>query len=209
MPVNLLKKKSGFTLLEIIIALFIFSIVSMILVSALHNVLNIQSGTEKKAARLAKLQIALLLMSHDIEQTIHRPIINAAGAQQGFVGSPDTILFTHAGLTNPFGQIQRATLQRTRYQFNNKKTLTRTTWPVLDQTHDTSSDTRELLDDVTDLHFEYLDSKGKFQTLWPPLDQQQAILPRAVRVSLTLKNWGNITQLYIIMGQPLEKPNTP
>jgi general secretion pathway protein J len=206
MPANPLKKNNGFTLLEIIIALFVFSIVSIIVVSALHNVLNIQSGTEQKAARLAKLQIALLLMSHDFEQTIHRPTMNVTGTLEGFVGTPDTVTFTHAGLTNPFGQLQRTTLQRTRYQFRNKTSLTRTTWPVLDQTRDTGMDTRELLADVSDLQFEYLDSKGKFQPIWPPLDQQSAILPRAVRVSLTLKKWGKINQLYIIVGQPLEKP---
>jgi type II secretion system protein J len=63
-------RRAGFTLLEILIALFIFTIVSMILVSALHNVLNNQAATEKKAHQLAKLQIAMLLMSRDIEQTI-------------------------------------------------------------------------------------------------------------------------------------------
>ncbi len=206
MPIN--KKTIGFTLLEIIIALFIFSIVSLILVSALHNVLNIQSTTEEKAARLAKLQIAFLLLSHDIEQTIHRPIMNVSGTQEGFIGTPDTVTFTHAGLTNPFGQLQRTTLQRTRYQFQNKKTFVRTTWPVLDQTRDTPSDTRELLNDVSDLQFEYLDNKGKFQPVWPPLDQPSALLPKAVRVSLTLKNWGKIQELYLIVGQPFEKPTT-
>src|SRR6185312_5679581 len=102
----------GFTLLEIIIALFIFSIVSIIIVSALHNVLNTQAATEKKAARLAELQIALLLLSRDIEQTVNRPIVNASGMLEGFIGSSHTITFTHAGFVNPFGQLQRSTLQR-------------------------------------------------------------------------------------------------
>lgn len=43
------RKQLGFTLLEIIIALFVFSIVSMIVVGALHNVLTTQSVTEKKS----------------------------------------------------------------------------------------------------------------------------------------------------------------
>jgi general secretion pathway protein J len=197
---------SGFTLIEIIIALFIFSIVSIILVGALHNVLNNQSATEKKAARLAKLQIALLLMSHDIEQTIHRPITNPTGAPEGFIGGSDTMTFTHAGWNNPLGQLQHTTLQRTRYQLEEHH-LVRITWPVLDQTSETPSNKREILDGISELHFEYLDNKGHFQKIWPPLDQQSAILPRAVRVSLTLQKWGKIQQLYVIAGQPLEKPN--
>jgi general secretion pathway protein J len=196
--------QKGFTLLEIIIALFVFSIVSIIMVSALHNVLTTQTAIEQKAARLSQLQIALLLLSHDLEQTINRPITNVTGNPEGFIGSSDTVTFTHAGLANPLGQLQRATLQRTRYQFSEHKLL-RINWPVLDQIDKTKADSRELLDNVMDCHFEYLDNKGKFQNAWPPPAQQSAVLPLAIRISLTLKNWGKIHQTYMIVGQPIEK----
>ncbi|HSW70250.1 MAG TPA: type II secretion system minor pseudopilin GspJ [Gammaproteobacteria bacterium] len=201
-----LKKNHGFTLLEIIIALFIFSIVSLIIVSALHNVINLQSASQKKAERLAKLQIALLFLSRDLEQTIHRPITTSNGNLEGFIGSTNAVTFTHAGWDNPSGMLIRSTLQRTRYELNDG-ILKRLTWPVLDQAHLIAPNAKSLLNSVNDLHFEYLDNKGRFQPVWPPLDQPKAILPLAVRVSLTLNNWGKIDQLYIIAGQPLEKPN--
>lgn len=199
-------REKGFTLLEIIVALFIFSIVSMIMVAALHSVLTSQSSTASKAERLAKLQVALLLLSRDVEQTLNRPVIDAQGAIQGFIGQSDMMTFTHAGLANPFGQLLRTTLQRTRYQFS-QNNLIRMTWPALDLTRDTTSDSRTLLTNISTAKFEYLDSKGHFQSVWPPLDQQNAILPRAVRVSLTLKNWGKIQEIYIIASQPLEIQN--
>lgn len=197
-------KQRGFTLLEIIVALFIFSIVSIIIVSALHNVLTTQAATEKKGARLAELQIALLLLSRDIEQTMNRPVMEANGMLQGFTGSSHTITFTHAGFFNPFGQLQRATLQRTRYEFKNN-TFVRITWPALDIARLVNPDTRVLLRNVKELRFEYLDNAKHFQSAWPPSNQAQAILPLAVRVSLTLNDWGEIKQLYIIPGQNLEK----
>ncbi len=196
----------GFTLLEIIVALFIFSIVSMILISALHNIINNQAATEKNAARLEKLQIALLLLSRDLEQTINRPIITPSKKEEGFLGTSTTVIFTHAGLQNPFNALTRTTLQRTRYQFNDNR-LIRTTSPVLDPTENTPFDSRTLLTDVSALQFDYLDKNNKFQPTWPPADQATAVLPRAVRVTLTLKNWGKIHQLYVITGQPLEKPS--
>lgn len=199
-------RERGFTLLEIIIALFVFSIVSMIVVSALHNVLNTQSATEKKAERLANLQIALLLMSRDFEQVINRPITNASGTLEGFIGTPDSVTFTHAGLVNPFGMLQRSTLQRTQYALNDK-VLNRLTWQVLDQAGEIKPDSKSILNSVNKLQFEYLDNKGRFQKIWPPLDQPKAVAPLAVRVSITLENWGKITQLYIIAGQPIEKSN--
>src|SRR5882724_2931530 len=154
------KNKCGFTLLEILIALFIFSIVSMIMVGALHTVFNSQSTTAKHAAALTKLQIVFLLMSHDLEQTINRPVTNAKGIEEGpFIGSHDTVTFTHAGFANPLGSLLHSTLQRTEYSFNNEY-LIRSIWPVLDQTQKTLPSHRTLLHSVTELRFEYLDSKG-------------------------------------------------
>src|SRR5579872_3387313 len=177
--------KKGFTLLEIIIALFIFSIVSIIVVSALHNVLSTQSASAKKAERLSQLQIALLMLSRDMEQVINRPVTNASGAPEGFIGALHSVTFTRAGLENPFGQLQRSTLQRIRYQLNNGK-LQRLTWGPLDQTAAAKPDTKFLLDSVTDLQFEYLDKNRNFQKIWPPPDQPRAILPLAIGVSLTI-----------------------
>lgn len=207
-----MRNNKGFTLLEILIALLVFSIVSMIMVSALHNVFNSQSVTEKHAAALSKLQVALLLMSHDFEQTINRPITNAKNILEGpFIGTSDTVTFTHAGFANPLGNIARSTLQRTAYSLTNKGQLIRTIWPVLDQTQKTLPSNRVILDSVTALRFDYLDKQGKFQNNWPPADQKQGIFPRAVQVTITLNNWGTISQLYLIPAEvqppPEKKPD--
>ena len=194
-------KKNGFTLLEILIALFIFTIVSLIMVSALHNSMTNQSETEKKSARLNELQIALILVSRDIEQVINRPIMNSKNVlENAFIGTPNTITFTRAGLANPFGQLSRATLQRVRYSLK-KNNFIRDTWDGLDQVADVLPHSRILLTTVTALQFEYLDAKGNFQKSWPPPEQSHVNLPRAVRVTLTLENWGTLTQLYLIPGQ--------
>jgi len=202
--------KKGFTLLEILIALFIFSIVSMVMVSALHTVFNSQSITAKHAASLTKLQIALLLMSRDFEQTVNRPVTNAKEiVEAAFIGTPDTVTFTHAGMANPLGTLQRSTLQRTQYSLNNAH-LIRSIWPVLDQTAKTLPSYRILLRSITALRFEYLDNQGKFQNNWPLADQKQAVFPRAVRVIITLKNWGTLSQLYLIPVQiPGQLPGQP
>lgn len=199
--------KRGFTLLEILIALFIFSIVSMIMVGALHTVFNSQSNTAKHADAITKLQIAFLLMSHDLEQTIDRQVTNAKGIAEGpFIGTHDTVTFTHAGFANPLGSQLQSTLQRTAYSLQNES-LVRSVWPVLDQTQKTLPSYRTLLHSVTELRFEYLDSKGKFQNNWPIENQQQEPIPRAIRVTITLKNWGTLTQLFLMPQTP--KPQAP
>lgn len=201
-----MRNNKGFTLLEILIAIFIFTIVAMIMVSALHNIFNIQSATEKQSARLDQLQLAMLIISRDIEQTVNRPVINTEGAQDApMIGTKDVMTFTHGGVSNPLGQLHRSTLQRTRYYLKNNSLL-RESWDVLDQTADSKTSTRTLLDSVNDIQFEYLDDKGKFQNNWPLAGQTQVPLPRGVRISLTIKNWGKLSQLYLISGQSLAKP---
>ena len=199
--------KRGFTLLEILIALFIFTILSVMMASGLRSVLNSQTATEKKADHFTELQVALLLISRDIEQAINRPITNAKGmVEAAMIGTPRTLTLTHAGLANPGGQLQRSTLQRTQY-LTDKQDFIRETWEVLDQSAKTESAQRILLDSAEELRFEYLDNRGQFQKNWPPADNQQAGLPKAIRIHLTLKNWGKISQTYLLAGTELDKPN--
>lgn len=197
----------GFTLLEILVALFIFTIVAMMTVGALHTVFNTQSATEKKSENIAELQIAMTLLSRDFEQIVDRPITNASGqVEASFIGEKNTATFTHAGLANPTGTLQRSTLQRTQYRLENGN-LIRESWPELDQVPQSQPSQRILLNNVTSLQFRYLDKDGHFQPAWPSPDQpnNNGELPRAVRVIITLKNLGKMSQLYIIPGQKIEK----
>ncbi len=198
---NVNKQNLGFTLIELLIALFIFTIVSMIMFSALHTIFNNQNSTERNSERFAQLQIALTLMARDFEQAINRPVTHVSGALENFNGSNTSATFTHAGLANPLGQIQRSTLQHTRYQLVND-TLTRETWDALDQTTQTQLHSRKLLTGVTDLRFEYYDKDKNLQNRWPPANQPGiGELPVAVRVYISLKDLGKISQLYILPGQ--------
>lgn len=192
--------KRGFTLIEILIALFIFTILSMLLMTGLHNVINLQAGTEKNAERLRKLQMALLIVSRDIEQAVNRPITNASGKEEkAFLGSRQRIRFTRGGLANPDGTVLRSSLQRSGYEWHDN-VLWRVTWPVLDQAPTTKSQERALLDNVEEVRFQFLDKKGHLQNDWPGENSNDA-LPIAVKIILTISNWGTMSQFYVISAQ--------
>lgn len=197
------KLTSGFTLIEILVALFVFTLVSMIMVSGLHSVLRAQSATEENSVVFNQLHLSMTLLQRDAEQIIDRPISNAANTLTPAVtGTRTEISMTHAGFSNPHGALLRTSLQRTRYFFQNQQ-LIRETWPALDITPDTPSSQRALLNNVTELQFQYLDQTGKFHSNWPTQGQTQTALPRAIRVIMTLKTLGKISQLYLIPGQAL------
>ncbi len=198
---------AGFTLLEILVALFIFTILSMLLVSALHNVINIQSHTEENGAHLRELQLTLLTFSRDIEQAVERPVLDNSGSEErALFGSPKEMTLTVAGLSNPTGQLLRSAFQRVSYNMD-KDTLYRVTWPVLDRAPDTKPHKRVLMADLEAIEFEYLDKEGKFHHEWPPAGQSGQALPKAVKIHLTISNWGEISQLYVISAEPVQTAN--
>lgn len=189
--------QTGFTLIEILISLFIFTILSLIMAHAMHTVFTTQTRTHENAETLAALQFALSLFSQDIQQAVDRPIINAKStSENAFLGSATQVTFTRAGWANPDGQFARSTLQRTGYLFE-KNNFTRQTWPALDQTEKTLVNQRILLSNIEDLHFEYLDMQNHFQTTWPA-DLTKKGLPKGIKLFITLKNGGSINQFYVI-----------
>jgi general secretion pathway protein J len=202
---NNLSTANGFTLLEVLIALFVFTLISIILTSSLHSMFNIQAHTDKSANRLAELQLSLLLISRDLDQSIDRPIINAEGStEESFQGRSNSITLTRGGFANPDGASLRSSLQRVSYALD-KKNLTRTLWSALDRTAKTSSKSRTLLHDVSELTFEYLDKSGNFNTSWPGPNASAAdTFPKAVKMTVTIDGWGSLTQLYVMNGSSLE-----
>jgi general secretion pathway protein J len=212
-------KNRGFTLLEILIALFIFTLISLILAGALRGVINSLTGTENKAERLRKLQIALLVMSRDIEETVNRPIINHEGKKDpAFVGTEHGFTFTHTGVANAMSTSAHSTLERAGYAWSDNK-LYKITWAVLDQAPKSQPSSRILLSNVLEAHFEYADQKGRFYKEWPLNGEGSDPLPRGIRLYLTIAGWGTMTALYLIPvevpkvielpGQPAKPQETP
>lgn len=214
MPVNC---RSGFTLLEILIALFIFTIVSLMMAGGLHTVITAQSGTEQSALRLRELQIVLVRMARDVQQAVNRPVKTASDQDSSaFYGTPRGFAFTHGGMAGQSSQHQ--VLQRAQYIWG-KKGLWRMAWDVLDQTAKSPKPSqRRVLDNVKEARFEYMDAKQVFHKSWPVNGQANQPLPRAVRITLTIEDWGTLKQMYVIPAEtaaqntpapPVAKPATP
>ena len=193
-----MRNNRGFTLVEILVALFIFAIVSMILVSALRSVIATQSRTDLAAAKLGQLQMALLITSRDLQQAVNRPITNTQGRlESAFSGTSTGFKFTHMGNVSPMNTQAQSVLQRTDYVWHDNA-FWRQTWPTVDQAPNATSHERLLMPEVESVDFQYLDPEGHFQHDWPSHSSGAAALPRAVKLTLTIINWGTITQVYLV-----------
>lgn len=197
----------GFTLLELLVALAVFSIMSIAAYSGLRNVLFTRAAVEAQSQRLAAVQLAVYRLEQDIEQAMPRSIRDEYGdPQAALLGdelSDDRLTLTRAGWDNPLGQ-PRANVQRVAYRLREGR-LWRLHWPVLDRGGRIEPRETLLLDQVRAFKVRFLD-RDEWRNDWPPPANAGTDpkipdpMPRAVEISLTLEDWGEITRLLPLPG---------
>ncbi|MEN8216148.1 MAG: type II secretion system minor pseudopilin GspJ [Pseudomonadota bacterium] len=188
----------GFTLLELLVALAIFAVIAVMAYKGLDTILTARLQTDEHATQLARLQIALTWLGRDIEQYIERPIRDQYGdRQQALQGTISHLELTRAGWRNP-AQQQRSSLQRVAYHLENK-TLMRSYWWVLDRAQDARPLKMDLLNEVNEIQFRYLDENLRWREQWSPNEKASPPL-KAIEVTLTVLEWGRITRLFRVPG---------
>lgn len=201
----------GFTLLELLVALAVFAIMSIAAYSGLSNVLFTRAAVEMENRRLAMTQLAFHRLGQDLEQVIPRSVRDEYGepepALRGNIQDSEALLFTRAGWDNPLGQ-PRANLQRVAYRLREGR-IWRLHWDALDRGGLAEPREIMLLDRVRALRLRFLDQDDAWRNDWPPpadglndpgRKPKPDLLPRAVEISLTLEDWGEITRLLLLPG---------
>ena len=197
---TLSRRDKGFTLLEIIIAVGIFAVISALAYGGLNTVLRSAQKTEAAADELQQLQLAMSIIQQDLSQITDRPVRNEFGEREGAVVSPGSfgrlITFTRRGWKNP-AERPRSTLQRVAYLLEDGK-LIREYWPQLDAAPGVETVKYPLLENVTEVRFRFLDEQKKWRNEWPPLSATKKILspPRAVEITIVSEQWGSIPRLF-------------
>ncbi len=198
-----MKFKSGFTLLELLVAMAIFATIAVISYGGLSSMLKASKSIEIDAIRLKEIQTAVLFMQRDLLSSVNRPVREEYGSTIGALRSSDQgdilIEFTHGGRRNPAGFL-RSSLQRVGYGIDDEENLVRYIWPVLDRSQDTKPAKVELLSNVENLKFRFLNASNSWAESWPPISTTKKLvpLPRAVEFSFDLTDWGRIKRLIVL-----------
>ncbi len=118
-------RQAGFTLLELMVALFIAALMFAMGYAAINQGLTSHDSLKEQQAHLLQLQTTVRLLEQDFVQAAPRPVRQPVGdepAQSAMLGgTPGTqpvVALTRAGWSNPAG-LQRPGLQRVAYFLEN------------------------------------------------------------------------------------------
>ena len=203
------RRQAGLTLIELLVAVAIFSLLAALAYGGLINVLATRTAVDVESQRLATLQRAFLRIGRDLEQAAPRGIRDAYGDQQPALrslvdsdaGLQTVIELTIAGRRSLPGET-RSKLQRISYVLR-EDALLRLNWPVLDRAQDTVAHESALLEGIEDLQLRYLTVEGVWLTQWPAETEPTtagSVLPAAIEVNMKVEHWGRLRRLYRVAG---------
>jgi general secretion pathway protein J len=197
----------GFTLLEILIAMAIFTLIGLASTSVLTSVINSDKLSSERFDKLEKLQRAMLVIERDILQAQPRAVRLVGeenkqvitGGKNLFESDADGLHFVRSGWHNPQLMLPRSTLQSVVYRLRDNK-LQRLYGNYVDNVIGWEPKEKTLLADVEDFKVEYLvgdledsDSESEWQETYTAL-----VLPRAIAIEITTKDFGFIRREFLM-----------
>lgn len=195
-------QRNGFTLIEVLVALAVFGVLSLLAYMSLGQTLSNADMLSERMDRLQSIQRTISYLSTELLQAAPRSVRVELGnapipALQSSFASEFALQLTHGGWPNSAG-VPRSTMQRTAYRIEEDE-LIRYHWTVLDRTVNSTPLTTVLLEEIESLTFRFLTVTGDWVDQWPPQVAQGVAslssLPRAVEIVVALADEGEIIRI--------------
>ncbi|MTI14333.1 type II secretion system minor pseudopilin GspJ [Sansalvadorimonas verongulae] len=192
-------RKSGFTLLELLIAIAIFSLLAAGCYRLFKSVSSTHEVTLALFEQSSEMQRALAILNTDLSQMAMRPIRNEFGDYEAAVttnAQNALVTFTRHGWRN-YTNAKRSELQRVSYAYDGGRLLRRY-WETLDRAPDTPYREQVLLDNIQGFSLRFRDNKKRWHSSWPPASDKQSerlkMVPAAVEYTILHPRLGSVQQ---------------
>ena len=188
----------GFTLVEMLIALSIFGMLTAAGVTLLSVSVRTQETSDRLLGELGEARRLGSLLNADLALAVPRPHRDTDGrARPALSGagadSPMLLAFVRRG----WDQGEGSALQRVGYRLRDDR-LERLAFPRVDGGGDPIAVT--LLDGVTALRLRFRDDEGEWRERWDPSDSSE--LPVAVELVTTSDTHGTLRQVFLVGTPP-------
>jgi general secretion pathway protein J len=182
-------RKAGFTLVEMLIALTIFGMLTAAGVALLTLTVRTQETSGRLLAEVGELRRLGALMTADLAQAAPRISRDRDGRPRpAFAGSAQTLALVRRSGAD-------GALQRVEYRLNGDR-LERLAFASVDG--ESRAVAIPLLAEVGRLRLRYRDREGGWRDAWDPTDP--GLLPRAVELLSSDPAHGTVRQLFLVGG---------
>lgn len=202
-----MKKSSGFTLLEILIAMAIFTTIGFASNAVLTTVIASNEESTERFDKLQVLQRAMMIMERDVLQVAHRAIrvegeVNEtviSGGANMLESEADGIGFVRGGWQNPQLMLPRSTLQAVGYRLQEGR-LERLYGNYVDNVIGYEPKIRVLMEDVEDFRVEFYTGAAQAnerEQSWAERYTGTQI-PEALAITIVSKDFGEIRREFLL-----------
>lgn len=183
-----IKQQKGFTLIELVVAVAIFAVVSTITIAALMKFLDIRERITEQQEQLSQLQKTFLFLANDVRFAVNRKSKDSYGDPAKL-----SLLIDNQGAIAEFStaypelSIGGLSVPRKVVWELDDETLIRKQYPTMDPDSDTQFIKQKLLDGVESVAVtmsQIENNKSKDSKRW----KEEGSLPDLFNVELKLKN---------------------
>ncbi len=191
--------ENGFTLVELLVALFIFGLLSAAGTALLTFSIDGQNASREALADMSAIRRMNASLTNDLTQAARRPARDEVGFRQsaffGSDGREGNILFSivRRGWNNYDGEA-RSSLQKVDYLLVEDR-LERRAYPYVDGAEPLPA--AILVEGVEDISLRYR-INGELRDRWDPA--RLDLLPDAVELTVTIEGLGPVRQLLLVGG---------
>ncbi|MFO1380671.1 MAG: type II secretion system minor pseudopilin GspJ [Chitinivorax sp.] len=181
---------AGFTLLELLVALIVFAIMSAIAYGGLNRIFAVRERIDAENRKWRELTLVFGRLEEDIGQAVNRTYLDSFGTRKSalighaqLVGVDDANLsLIRMGAGGSTGVA--ADMSHVGYRLREGR-LELMQWPALDLPPRAVPTVHVLMQEVQAFELAFMNEKGVWEDKWEP-DASASVLPRAVQIRLTL-----------------------
>lgn len=194
------RHQSGLTLLELLIAVAVFSLLSVLVYGGLGNLITQQNKVQAKQQALMQIQTAAQQISQDIAGLIPKSVINPDGQLEPSIyatNTNQTSLTSHVAfaLDNRFSNH----LQRINYYVKDG-VLWRSYQPINLSQALMPARARAILHDVRQISWHFIDHQGNTTSQWPVHHNDHMALPISIGVDIQTASYDTIKLTFNGLG---------
>ncbi|WP_165675612.1 type II secretion system minor pseudopilin GspJ [Metapseudomonas otitidis] len=183
----------GFTLLEVLIAIALFSLLGLASYQLLQRVLHSEQRIELHEQQLRSLQRALDILQRDLWQAVPRSLPDDPSRRQALIGRDDRFRLLRGGAANPLGQ-PRSDLLLVSHQWEDGEW-----WREFRNPDDGATRRQRLLQGITLLRLGYIDAQGMRHDSWPA-GGGALVLPAAVDLVIDAPGYPELRRVILLPG---------